>query len=219
MIEKDLHETVQALLPWYVNDTLEDAERQLVEAHVHACLTCRLELKKERQLGDFVRTAPTIDLSPEAGFARLNHSLDASRNRGTRHPENRLWSGWLGLSTGSRVALATFAIAAVAVLLWGTLPRPATVDEPGDVTLSGGASTANHLDVIFAERVTDTQIRGLLAEINGSIVEGPTEIGRYTVRLDDPALDDERLRALIRDIIADERVQFAGPATLGEPQE
>ena len=218
MRQKDLHETVHALLPWYVNGTLEDAERKLVETHLHACLTCSLELKRERQLGESVRAAPTIDISPEAGFARLSHRLDAAGRRGNRPPNNHFWNDWLRLPTVSRVALATFAVTAVAVLVWGTLPRPATV-EPGYVTLSGTPSAANHLDVIFADQVTETEMRALLAEINGSIVGGPTEIGRYTVRLGDPALDDEGLRALIREFIADERVQFAGPASLGGPPE
>ena len=35
------HDEIDRLLPWYVNDTLGDAERALVAAHIAACRECR----------------------------------------------------------------------------------------------------------------------------------------------------------------------------------
>lgn len=38
------HRTAWELIPWYVNDTLEAAERRLVERHLAGCAECRAEV-------------------------------------------------------------------------------------------------------------------------------------------------------------------------------
>jgi len=45
------HRTVDSLLPWYVNDTLDVRDRARVQAHLPLCPQCReeLELLKEIQ--------------------------------------------------------------------------------------------------------------------------------------------------------------------------
>jgi len=45
----EAHERTQQLLPWLVNGTLEDAERQAVEEHLAACAECRGELAATRE--------------------------------------------------------------------------------------------------------------------------------------------------------------------------
>ena len=198
MSEPISHETAQEFLPWYVNGTLPDSEQEVVDAHVRACLVCQLEMKKERRLQELVQSSPTVDLSPEAGFDRLSHRLDRSRS-----PERTLsrflderWRHWAAFGMSTRVVMATLALAAVAVLLWGALPHSGTPIAPDYITLTGDTGAGGRLDIIFADHVTEPERRGLLGEINASIVAGPTPIGRYTVRLDDAAIDDAGLSDL-----------------------
>ena len=222
MSELTRHESVNELLPWYVNGTLGDAEHALVEAHVHACLVCHLQLKKERQLQEFVQTAPTVDLSPEAGFDQLTQRLDDPALLSKHALAGflaRPWANWVSLGMTPRFALATLALAAIAALLWGVVPHPVPPHAADYFTLSRESGSANHLDVIFADHVTEPDMRTLLGEINGSIVAGPTQIGRYTVRLDDPSIDGEGLMELISAMSEDHRVRFAGPTLVPEPAE
>ncbi len=78
MSELMSHETATGLLPWYANGTLTDEERQRIENHVRGCVTCHLELRKERELHELVQSSPTVNLGPEEGFDKLSHRLDAA---------------------------------------------------------------------------------------------------------------------------------------------
>ena len=52
------HESVQKLLPWFVNGTLSAHESGLVEAHISECDECHADLTLERQLAHDIATMP-----------------------------------------------------------------------------------------------------------------------------------------------------------------
>jgi len=60
------------------------------------------------------------------------------------------------------------------------------------------ATTTGHLRLVFAETASEKDIRTLLHSIGGTIVDGPGEIGIYTVALSDPATVNAALTALYR---------------------
>ena len=66
------------------------------------------------------------------------------------------------------------------------------------------------LDVVFAENTTAAQMQALLDEIGGEIVAGPSELGRYSVRVPAARADAARWRELLEVLAADSRVRFAG---------
>jgi hypothetical protein len=55
-------------------------------------------------------------------------------------------------------------------------------------------------------------MQALLDEIGGEIVAGPSELGRYSVRMRDGANDESRLADLLGTLAKDSRVRFAGPS-------
>jgi hypothetical protein len=55
-------------------------------------------------------------------------------------------------------------------------------------------------------------MQALLDHIGGEIVAGPSELGRYSVRVRGDATDDSRLAELLGTLAADSRVRFAGPS-------
>ena len=62
------------------------------------------------------------------------------------------------------------------------------------------AASAPHLRLVFREDITEREMRALLLDIHGTLVEGPSSMGVYTVALmygDKPAVDPvlTRLRA------------------------
>jgi hypothetical protein len=73
------HEDVWLLLPWYVNGTLETAERHLVDEHLIGCALCREELGRCRGLSAALRAGEESAPSPHPiQLARLLERVDAS---------------------------------------------------------------------------------------------------------------------------------------------
>lgn len=188
------------LLPWVVNGTLAGAEREAVEEHARACIVCRRELKEQQRLHAAVRARRTADVSAEAGFEALNGQLDARAGR---------WR--VRYATAAPFAIAAAAgVAVLAVLVWFT-PLP-EIDAKVYSTLATSApSEAVLLDIVFAQDATSADMQELLDGIGGEIVAGPSNIGRYTVRVNGQR-DEAELRGLLGTLAADARVRFAGPA-------
>ncbi len=44
------HEEISGLLPWYVNGTIAERDRQRLESHLDACASCRADLLVERRI-------------------------------------------------------------------------------------------------------------------------------------------------------------------------
>ncbi len=70
--------------------------------------------------------------------------------------------------------------------------------------------------MIFAQQTAAADIQALLTSIDGEIVTGPTELGRYGVRIHGGAIDDEKLAALLARLAHDPRVRFAGRSFTGD---
>jgi len=78
------HESVWLLLPWYVNDTLETAERRLVEGHLASCPSCGDELARCKALATALRNRQETAPSPHPiQLARLMERVEAGE-RGER---------------------------------------------------------------------------------------------------------------------------------------
>jgi anti-sigma factor RsiW len=201
------HDRAFALLPWLVNGTLDAAERDAVEQHVHACIVCRRELKEQRRLKAVVAAQPTIHVSAHAGLAELDRRLDATpgARRGVRD-----WGGWYAalqpfvLATAAGTALLAF-------LLWLTPLPQAGGDRYTTLATETGAS-AKLIDVVFAQQTTAAEMAALLEEFDGEIVAGPSAVGRYSVRIASGRADDAELFRVVDRLAADSRVRFAGPS-------
>ncbi len=74
------------------------------------------------------------------------------------------------------------------------------------------------LDVVFAEDTTAAEMQALLDDIGGEIVAGPSDVGRYSVRVVADPADAARLRELLEALAADPRVRFAGRSLLEPPR-
>jgi len=127
------HQEVQELLPWHVNDTLGDAERAGVEAHLKRCSSCRRELEELRGLKSILTQA--LDEAAEGKEALLEGTLSRLRPRGAHKPERYRWALPLPLGRPalafSLIALVSLALGVVVGLqlavhmpVIGDLPRP-----------------------------------------------------------------------------------------------
>ena len=64
----DGHREIQALLPWYLNETLDPAEAGRVRAHLAQCPECQAELRDETRLA-----AALTEISLDGGMFDVEH--------------------------------------------------------------------------------------------------------------------------------------------------
>jgi hypothetical protein len=198
------HTRAFELLPWLINGTLAGAERDSVEQHLRGCIVCRREVKEQQRLHTAVRARRTVDVSAEAGFDRLDRELDAAAD--AARPR---WRARYGTAAPFAMAAAA-GVAMLAVLLWFTpLPELGRADYE---TLATTPADAALLDVVFADETTAAEMQDLLDEIGGEIIAGPSQLGRYSVRVAGGDATSERLDELLGALAADSRVRFAGRA-------
>jgi hypothetical protein len=208
------HERAFELLPWLINGTLSGSERDSVETHVRDCLTCRIALREQQRLLTMIKGQPTVPLSAAHGFEQLQRRLSLESAVSARRPR-RFFQ--LTPTTGL-IALAA-ALGAVAFTLWLDSSGNAGNERGAYTTLGRDAPAgAVRLDIVFADETTENDMRALLNEIGATLVGGPSEIGRYTVRLESSELTEADVAALMQRLKRDTRVRFAGRSLIAEEE-
>lgn len=202
-------EDVQSWIPCYRDEGAEglsDAQRGAVEAHAASCRRCRDEIALV--LGE---VQPVVD---PAETERVLERVLARTRSAERAPAVRAapprWATrtprWGRLAMAAGLALAFAGAGALGTLALGDAGEPVyrTAAEP-----TGVATDQPLLDVVFREDADARRIRAALRAVNGQIVAGPTELGRYRVRLGAGA----DARAAARALAAED----AGVAVYAEP--
>lgn len=208
------HQKAWEILPWYVNGTLAGHEHEFVARHILRCRSCADEIARCQSIAAAVRSSEEAARMPSPEhLARLMERID--RASSSAAPERRRirvreWSEKIRLAFQETPSLFRWAAAAQTVvivllaaatlwqaalapsLLYQTLSDTRGAPEPGQVTLQ----------VVFADDITEREIRTLLGSIRATIVAGPSPMAVYTVALADddraaPAQAQERL-ALLR---------------------
>jgi anti-sigma factor RsiW len=168
--QDDNHWELQRLLPWYVTDRLDPAERAKVEAHVAGCEDCQEELRFERALAENVKAMP---LDTDVGWRRMERRLKAERPR--QRPgagaQVATWGGW---------AVAACALIAVGVM---AVPRAAQGPSQGQYHALGSPQSVSpgNLVVIFRPETAERDIRAELNAVGARIVDGPTAADAYVL--------------------------------------
>ena len=201
------HETCFELLPWYLNQTLDASEHQAVEAHLVDCAACRDEVVflEELQSSARVVTPPPIG----GRFDEVLSRIESPRIVSIRASPLVRW-----LVVGQAAAI----VALMAVLLWSV------ADSPPDSfrTLSdlGRAEPTDAvvLRVVFDERATEIDLRGLLESIDAQIVAGPNTAGAYTLRLGGEAVEGRAAAKLLERLRGDPLVRFAESVVVAPSQ-
>jgi hypothetical protein len=199
------HSRALELLPWLVNGTLTGEEREAVEQHARACIACRRELKEQQRLHAAVRARRTVDVSAEAGFDRLSAELDTA----ALAPRTR-WRARYAAAAPFAVAAAA-GMAVLAILLWLT-PLPRLDGNDYSTLANAPAGDVALFDIVFADDTTAAEMQSLLDDIGGEIVAGPSNLGRYSVRVANEQTNRETHEELLGALAADPRVRFVGPA-------
>lgn len=161
-LHANVHRLVDALLPWYVNSTLNDEERDLVTRHLDECAHCRRETEWLRALHE-----ACAECAAQDGGSQLFEVL-RRQERPSRWTD-RLW----------RVA-AVVGVVALTLLGW----RVWTADDERAAYRTLGsqdALTRGNVVVVFDAAAREADMRGLLQSIGARIVGGPTSTNGYVL--------------------------------------
>lgn len=194
----DLHQQIQLLLPWYMNQSLQPEERQQVESHIRQCLLCRRELVSLRKLAEAVTELSDLEVAAETSFASLRSKLPARASDKSLSNSSAKTPKLAGLSKLSRQSAVQFAMAATLLLAIIPLTMHTVQTNTADnyYTLSAAKpelATGKQLRVVFAKSLSSTEVAAILATIYAQRVDEPNSIGAFTIKLDSvdsPKLED-----------------------------
>lgn len=210
------HQEVSALIPWYVNDTLADHERQRVDAHVGACAPCRDDLAVHKRIFEGIDAQPALNYMPVASLRRLQARLDAAQAQAVSPQLPPLepvrstspWRGWMAAS----IATMAVAIGLLAADKWVQFEARANQPNYRTVTSAAPRPRGEVIRAVFSPSITLVQLQSILDEAQLKIVSGPTEAGVYSLA-SNSSLTVRSSLALLR---LHSTVRFA-EATLPEP--
>jgi anti-sigma factor RsiW len=198
--DRDGHEAVIELLPWYVTGQLDEAETARIEAHLEDCELCQAELRFEERLESEVARLP---LEVEAGWARMRGRIEGDRS-GSRGRALRARASWLGWGVAAVLMLG------LGVLLAPSL-RPAPAADGYHALGAPPAAEPGNVVVIFRPDTTEKTMREALQASGARLVDGPTQADAYVLRVPadarDAALSTLRGR---REIVLAQPVDSAG---------
>ncbi len=183
---EDNDQRLLELLPWYLNGTLEAAERGQVDALLLRSAEAREALQSLRELAAAVRqdelAANLRQPAPgELGWARLQRSL---RQEAATTQRRDWWKPGLAVAAALVVALQI-----------GILARPDGTDSDWRLQSGGAAqqllSGGYRVQLRFVEHAQWLQIRELLLEVDGLLIDGPSALGLVQVHVPaDPRFAD-----------------------------
>jgi len=189
-IEKE-HRAISEIIPWFINGTLGDLERQRVDAHLRSCAVCRDELLQEQRVYQAMAGETGVDYVPAASLKRLQAKLDAlgaqaapghaAAAAAARSPLEQPAPRWLPWQR--RIAAS---IALVGVILGLTTLNQwfrAREFTPAyhTVTTSESRAPDEVIRAVFSPSITLVELQAILDESQLRIVAGPTEAGVYSL--------------------------------------
>lgn len=211
-MNKDQHERIDQLLPWFVSRTLSDAESAEVRRHAANCVACRGQLRELEELQAVVRDAPlpSLEVSPPVVERRAAAITEAQWPRLDGEPrENARPLRWAWLSRAAALAL----MAGLLLFSGDHRREQADLDEaPRFRTLASQpralSTDGPRVRVLFAESVTERHLRELLHKVGGRIVDGPSAAGLYVVALGPSQDEDLTLEDRLLTLRTDDGVRF-----------
>ena len=182
---ESMHDTVDRLLPWYVNGTLDAVERDAVERHLEGCARCAANLASLTDIGLAVQNAGPTPLIPEPDNEVLFETIDRAASRRRR----RL------AVYGLAASLIVAAVAVSVVLSTGgpgdTSPAPFETASDGD----GGALTDYVFELRFAADAGRDAQAAVFDTIAAREIVALDDSGAYRVVLRLPAASLSELEA------------------------
>lgn len=213
MGRKTVHDDVLALLPWFVNESLVDKDRQGVIAHLQDCPDCRSERDRLQILQQMVAEDDGTEMSDhERSFRRLMQRVGVveAQRASTEGMERRrrlpAFVPYLAVAASLVLAVAMVAVFNPAK------PHP---EEYRTLSYSSDIQGVSHrIALTFEQPIQADTLRAALIETHSDIVSGPDKHGTYIVEIIVPSnMSDSRFIESLRKIKGVKNAAFEGKAT------
>lgn len=179
---------------WYVNGTLDQESKEWVEEYLREHPDAQHELGWHHELGNAFDIRH-MNIPGDVGLDKLLAQVNAEEVKSRDSWIKRIWDGLAGMNARPAWAMAGVLVLAQAITL-GFLVKEV---RDQDQIISGYSATRAVADqrelnrpalqVTFKSGATERDIRFLLIQIQGSIIDGPKQLGDYTV-----SVPEERLK-------------------------
>jgi anti-sigma factor RsiW len=173
------HQAMTELIPWYLNETLDETTRSRVDRHLATCPRCRADVAFERVVQGTLRAQRAVEYMPAASLKRLNATLDELQParphafRGFRRPPLR--------AVAASIALLAMTVG-LGVVTIGRLPGGGQESVAyHTVTTSRIRSPDETIRAVFAPGMTVAELQSVLDDAQLRIVAGPSEAGVYSL--------------------------------------
>jgi hypothetical protein len=179
---------VSTLIPWYVNGTIGEQERQRVDAHVLQCEKCRNDLGVDRHLHQSMTAETAVEYMPATSLKRLQARLDGidAAARVDEHADvpaaakpDRRSMPWQGLMAAS-VAVMALALSLLAADRWMEYRARTSQADYYTVTSPALHAPGEVIRAVFSPTITLVELQDILDEAQLKIIAGPTEAGVYS---------------------------------------
>ena len=199
-----MNDTEQQLnLPWYVNNSLDAQQRQDIEQQLADDTELKqadlkqADLKQEIAFLQLIRQQVKLSASTspgELGWHKLQRQINQAPVKINR--------GWQGLAIAASVLLMVQG----AVIF--NLMQPNDSPDDSYVPLSGISTQHVSLQLQFNADVRESDMRQLLLDVHGQILEGPSAQGIYRIKLEQPeqlaqALEQLQASGLVKHVAKD----------------
>jgi Putative zinc-finger len=180
------HHEIAALIPWYVNATLDRAARQRVDSHLDACAICRDDLRTEQRIFEALDVETAIEYMPAASLKRLQAQLDAAQEpaaSAVQAPAHAAVDGKKWRRPLLAASIAAVAVAVTVLMADRWMPLRAQLLAPNYHTVTSAEQRPKDevIRAVFAPSITLVELQAILDESQLRIVSGPTEAGVYSL--------------------------------------
>jgi len=207
-------EHVTELLPWYTKGTLRPEDRMAVDTHLHDCPACRQELQEVRETSQDIQAyfeglpGPSDQIWEKIQAKTINpapsQAILKKEKRGIEHYLRSLFAfRWApAIAVGIILGQTLLLLLSRPIPDHGTTTGPLTgpfIERGPTVTPSQPIVIAT-IQLVFKKNCPEGDMRTIIRQLQGKIIDGPTTNGTYTVEV--PAPDeaglDQRLHELQR---------------------
>lgn len=191
-------------MPWVLQDSATQEQRDWLEQHLAHCAACREEFAQQTRLRRAMSLPSDVKVDVEAGLQRLLGRLDTPVPQ--EQPQRLRAGGWLTRALVAAILLQAIGIGAMGLKLWSggnattyrTLSQEAPPAAPGAIRVVPDAN------------MTLADWNALLRSLQLQVVGGPNDVGAYTVA---PAGSAPATRNALQQLRAARGVRLAEPVT------